>query len=331
MFETLNLPVTPQTAAALVGVLLGLAFGALAQISRFCLRRGLVPGPDRAAALGTWAMALATATAGTLVARQMGLLDFSGHRYHGAEVSVLALTLGGLAFGVGMVLTRGCLSRLTVLSATGNLRAAFVIVLAAIAALATMRGVLAPAAAELTAITVALPALPWLSAALAIAAAALALRSGGRLVLGAAIGALVPLAWLTTGWLLLDDFDPLPLEALAFTGPLTESLFYVTAATALTPGFGLGLIGGVLTGAFAAAALRGELQWQSFHTPAETGRYALGALLMGVGGVLAGGCTVGAGLSGVASGSVAAVIALASIVAGAGLAQLRPLGRALPA
>lgn len=331
MFETLNLPIPPQTAAAILGGLLGLAFGALAQISRFCMRRGLVPGTDRAAALGTWAMALAVASAGTQAAVLAGMVDFTGHRLHAPAVPVAALTIGGLLFGVGMVLTRGCLSRLTVLSATGNLRAGFVITLAAIAGLATMRGVLAPAASALGSITVAIPASPWLSAAVTVAATAVALRNGGRLMLGAAIGALVPLAWLTTGWLLLDDFDPLPLEALAFTGPLTESLFYVTAATALTPGFGLGLIGGVLTGAFAAASLRRELAWHSFRSPSDTGRYALGAVLMGVGGVLAGGCTVGAGLSGVASGSAASVIALAAIVAGAALAQWRPLTRALPA
>lgn len=50
------------------------------------------------------------------------------------------------------------------------------------------------------------------------------------------------------------------------------------------------------------------------------GRYLSGGVLMGMGGVLAGGCTVGAGLSGVATLSTSAVIALLAIIAGAWLA-----------
>ena len=42
-----------------------------------------------------------------------------------------------------------------------------------------------------------------------------------------------------------------------------------------------------------------------------------GAVMMGVGGVLAGGCTVGAGLSGVSTASFAALLALAAMAASA--------------
>ena len=76
----------------------------------------------------------------------------------------------------------------------------------------------------------------------------------------------------------------------------------------------------MLGGSFLSAATRGELKLQSFETPTETLRYVAGGALLGLGGVLAGGCTVGAGLSGVATGSLAALIALGSIVAGAALA-----------
>ncbi len=94
-------------------------------------------------------------------------------------------------------------------------------------------------------------------------------------------------------------------------------------------------MGGVLLGSFLSAAARRELKLVSFEGPAQTLRYLSGAGLMGFGGVLAGGCTVGAGLSGVGSLSTAALIALVSIVAGARLTDValtrRRGGVAVPA
>jgi uncharacterized membrane protein YedE/YeeE len=55
---------------------------------------------------------------------------------------------------------------------------------------------------------------------------------------------------------------------------------------------------------------------QSFDSPSETLRYASGGAMMGLGGVLAGGCTVGAGLSGGAMLSLSALLALAAIITG---------------
>ena len=83
------------------------------------------------------------------------------------------------------------------------------------------------------------------------------------------------------------------------------------AFSTILAGVGIGLILGVILGAAAASLSKNEFTWQSFNTPKQTGRYFLGAALMGVGGVLAGGCTVGAGLAGIASLSIAAIIELA--------------------
>ena len=80
---------------------------------------------------------------------------------------------------------------------------------------------------------------------------------------------------------------------------------------------GIGLLLGVILGAAAASSLsKKEFNWQSFNTPKQTGSYFLGAALMGVGGVLAYGSTVGAGLAGIASLSIADIIALAAIALG---------------
>jgi len=147
-----------------------------------------------------------------------------------------------------------------------------------------------------------------------------ALRSGNRplaLIGGAGIGLLAALGWIGTGFILFDDFDPIALESLSFTAPAADGLFYVIASSSIPAGFGAALIGGVMVGSLIAALGFGRFQWQSFETPRQTGRYLSGALMMGLGGAMAGGCTVGAGLSGIPTLSFAALLALLAIAGGA--------------
>lgn len=328
MFESLGFEtLTPRGAALIFGLGLGAGFGALAEVTAFCFRRGIVAGPDRRAALGAWVLALAVAVAGTQAAVAFGLIDFSAHRLHGAGLPWLAVIGGGLLFGIGMVLARGCPARLTVLAASGNLRAAMVLVVFALVAIAAMRGALAPVVQVLGGPSLplggSLAALPGgaVTVVTAITLLSLGLLRGAGLrpihLAGAvAIGLLATLGWLGTGFVLQDAFDPIAVESLAFTAPWAETVFWTSAATAVEAGFGPGLVGGTLLGAFALAALSGRFRWQSFTSPRETGRYLAGGALMGLGAVLAGGCTIGAGLSGIATLSVAGALALLAIAAG---------------
>lgn len=319
-----------RTLQVIFGLALGLAFGVAAQISRFCLRRAAASdaGADGSAG-AVWLTALAVAVGGFFLASFFGLVDLSEHRYLSTSISVPAILLGGAMFGAGMVLTRGCISRLTVLSASGNLRAVAVITVFALVAHATLKGVLAPVRTFVGAFQTELPvaslaeiagAAPIIIAVLFVAAMALAQRSGARwrdVALGGVVGLVAVGGWMTTSVLLMDEFEPLPVQSAAFTLPWSDTLFWTIASSAIPAGFGTGLIGGVLLGAFASATLRGEARLQGFESPRQAGRYLLGGSLMGVGGVLAGGCTVGAGLSGGASLSIAALLALAAIILGA--------------
>lgn len=326
-FETL----TPRDASIILGLTIGLIFGVLAEATRFCLRRGLVgPSAERKPALALWAIALATAILGTQGAVAMGWISFEGHRLLTPDLPYAAIVIGGLAFGAGMVLTRGCASRLTILTGTGNLRALTVLVVFSIAAHATMKGLLSPLRTTLGEITlpmgdaISLGYLPGgaLLATSVLAAVALAYAIITRLpvlhlLAGIAIGALVPFAWVGTGFVLLDEFDPIAMESLSFTSPLSDTLFWAIASTSVAASFGIGLFGGSIAGAALSSLATGRFKWQSFATPRETGRYLAGGGLMGVGGVLAGGCTIGAGLAGVPTLSVAALLALGAIAAGA--------------
>lgn len=331
MFETLGFEtLTPLGASVLLGLALGGIYGALAQRSAFCLRRSLV-GEWREClpALGIWVMGFATAIAGTRLAVGAGLVSFEAHRFLAPDLPIGSALVGGALFGTGMVLAGGCASRLTVLIGAGNLRALVVLLVFAVTAHATMKGALAPLREAIGAATVhadaaaALIALPggevW-PIGLALAAVVFSLRSGApasHLAMAAAIGLLVPLGWVGTGFVLLDDFDPIPLQSFGFTGPMAETLFWTVAATSIPAGFGTGLAAGVVAGALVASLAAGEFRWVSLEGPRQTGRYLAGAVLMGVGGVLAGGCTVGAGLSGVSTASLAALLALAAMAASA--------------
>ena len=329
MFENLGFEnyTAPQVAVGFA-ILLGVAFGILAERTKFCFRRGLI-GDDQKQASGIWLTALGVAVLGTQAAVIFDLISFGDHRFMAGDLPILAILVGGLMFGAGMVLTRGCVSRLTVLSAGGNLRAVTVLFVFALIAHATLKGVLAPVRVSLGSVTVPMgdvvsfAQLPggatlW---SLIIGGAALILGVLGRnrvshVVMAVLIGLLVPLGWVGTGFILQDEFDPIAMQSLSFTSPWADTLFYTVASTSIPAGFGVGLIGGTVAGALIAALVFGSFEWQSFSAPAETGRYIAGGALMGMGGVLAGGCTVGAGLAGVPTLSFAAILAILAIAVG---------------
>jgi uncharacterized membrane protein YedE/YeeE len=98
-------------------------------------------------------------------------------------------------------------------------------------------------------------------------------------------------------------------------------LFWWIASSAIGPTFGVGFLAGIVGGSGLSSALSGDWKAVGFTEEVSTGRYLAGGALMGFGGVLAGGCTVGAGLSGVPTLSVAAIVALLSIIAGGLLAR----------
>ena len=85
------------------------------------------------------------------------------------------------------------------------------------------------------------------------------------------------------------------------------------------PGFEIGMMGGVLVGAFLGSLLSGEFKFVFFTKESGVLRYFVGAVMMGFGGVLAIGCSVGAGLSGVSILSVTALASLVMMILFAGL------------
>jgi uncharacterized membrane protein YedE/YeeE len=130
---------------------------------------------------------------------------------------------------------------------------------------------------------------------------------------------MVALAWLVTYQIGSQSFDVIPVQSLSFTGPSADMLMLVLSPPGQPWDFNIGLVPGVVLGSFIAALWGKELKLEGFKDGSSMRRYLIGALCMGFGGMLAGGCAVGAGVSGAAVFAVTAWISLIGMWLGAGL------------
>jgi uncharacterized membrane protein YedE/YeeE len=347
----------------LSGLGIGLVFGCTAQATRFCTMGAvadLVNFGD-ATRLRMWVWAVWVAAAGTQALIAFGGLNLDHAIYTGRRLAYVSLVLGGLMFGVGMVLASGCPSRALVRAGGGNLKALVVLLVVGLAAQMALRGVFAvPRVEWLDTFSVTLGGPQDLPALLSRAtdssimvvrlgiAVALTLPifwwlSRGREFLtpapvlgGLVIGALVMLAWWITGvwghlaehpetlepaWLATGSRRP---EALSFVAPSASILNLLTlwSDRGTTLDFGAATLLGTLLGALGTALWRKEFRWEGFGNPRDLAHHLLGAMLMGVGGVTALGCSVGQGVSGLSVLAAGSFLAVAAIVTGA-VAALR--------
>lgn len=325
------------------GFLLGCAFGVTARLGRFCLTRGLreYHSGTEAPALRAFALAMAVALVATQALAWRGMVDLGTAQVVRAQFSSGGVLFGGLLFGAGMTLARSCGARALVLLAGGNLRALVTLLCLGLAAQATLTGVLAPARQWMQSwATVRLPHATlsqWMQAsgvpnggaslglALLISLPLLlyALRrparrgNGVALMCAAAIGLLVATGWWITATINADAFEPVPLTSLSFIGPVAEGLLYLQLAVGRELSLGPAIVAGTLTGSFAAALLSRSARWEGFDSPGRLAASAFGGCMMGFGGVLAVGCSVGQGLSGFSTLAFASLPACIGIAAGA--------------
>lgn len=308
-----------------------------------------------------WALAAGVAMMGFALLAGTGLLDPAQTLYAASRWSWLSAAVGGFLFGVGMVFASGCGSKTLVRLGAGNLKSLVVFVVMALAALATLRGltaVLRINTVDQVAIDMAAGTrLPqWAGAMLGWDVQAVTLWAGlllgGALVLwamrhadfrrfdnllaGFGLGAIVTAMWFASAVLGYVPEHPDTLqpafvatnsgraEALSFTAPLAYTLdwllFYSDKSRVLT--LGIVSVLGVVLGSSISAIASGSFRWEGFGGVQDLGNHLVGALLMGVGGVTALGCTVGQGLSGISTLSLTSLVAVAAIMAG-GMAALR--------
>jgi uncharacterized membrane protein YedE/YeeE len=308
---------------ALAAFAIGISFGALARWSGFCMRGAVEDALTTADAprLRGFLAAMVVALVVVQALVWTGRLDLSKAVVLPTTLFWGGALLGGAMFGVGMTLTGGCGTRLLVLSAGGNLRSVVSFLIFALVAYATIRGVLAPARAQLSGVTtiaLAKQTLPLAAGAIfvAVALAVIAWRRAPArdLVAGMLIGLLVPAGYLATGVLGADDFEPVAVESVNVTRGGGDALVYLLTFTGAKLNFGIAFVAGIFVGALAVVGMKRDFKLVGFEKPADMLRYAGGAALMGAGGVLALGCTVGNGLTGVASLAPTSFVAVPAMV-----------------
>ncbi len=327
------------------GFICGCLAGFAAQYGRLCtvgaIEDALVAGDFRRAR--AWALAAAIAILLTQALVLTDVLDLSATHYVHPTLDLVGLVGGGLLFGLGAALVGTCAFGLLVRIGTGDLRALVSAIILGLSAFAATGGILSPIRSRFAEIAT-VDTLPFggktltgiagaqfgkpfaVLSALLVAGALLAFgltnqrlhRKPRLLAASCLMGGAVACGWVVTG-LLADPFDAQRPESLTFVAPLGRLVLQIMGEALSSTGFAVAMVFGVAAGSFAAAASREELRWEAFDDQREMRRHLLGAVLMGIGGVLARGCTIGQGLTGTSTLSIAAPIAVLAMVAGARL------------
>jgi uncharacterized membrane protein YedE/YeeE len=303
-----------------------------------------------------WLLAVAVAVLLTNLAAALGWIDPAQSFYTAPRFTWLGYLLGGLLFGFGMVLAGGCGAKSLVRLGGGSLKALVVLIVLGLVAYMSLRGWLALVRVhgiEVWRFDFATRQdLPTLAAAAAggsraawqaglgllIAAGLLALVFADRafatarnLIAGLGIGAVVAAVWLLSGTVGFvaehpDTLEPAFLatnsgrmESLSFVAPVAWTLDWLmfTSDSSRRLTLGVAAVAGVVAGSAAGALASRSFRWEGFASTGDTAHHLVGAALMGFGGVMALGCTIGQGLSGVSTLALGSLLALAAIVAGA--------------
>jgi uncharacterized membrane protein YedE/YeeE len=113
------------------------------------------------------------------------------------------------------------------------------------------------------------------------------------------------------------------IESLSFTSPVayTLELLMLWSVKSLGLTFGIGATAGIILGSFVYAIASKTFRFEGLAGAEDTANHVVGGLLMGFGGVLALGCTIGQGLSGFSTLAIGSSVAFLAIVAGSALAM----------
>ncbi len=362
MMENLRALLSENAAVSLAfgGLVIGVFLGLVVQRTNFCAMGGisdmLTFGDARR--FRAWILSTAVAIAGAQALAAAGAVDLAKSMYMAPTLDWAGAVIGGLMFGFGMCFAGGCASRNLVRAGSGDLRALFVVILMGIAAYAAIGGLVGPLRAELSSATAlrldglgfsdqglgalfgkALQLAPARAGAIVAAVFALALAgycfadarfraSPVHIASGVLVGLAVVAGWALTG-LAADEMAATATApaSLTFVRPSGDTLEWIQRFTAQRiPTFGVATVFGVLIGAAIGAVSSGRFRLATFNDASDTLRNIFGALLMGIGGVVALGCTIGQAITGMSTLAAGSLIAAAAIIAG-GIAGIKTLER----
>lgn len=271
--------------------------------------------------------------------------------YRTPNLAWLRYVLGGFMFGLGMTLASGCGNKTLVRIGGGDMKSLLVLLIASAFAYAMLwtnfydtvfGSAVSATTINLAAAGKASQSLGDLTGlgntaigtALGLGLVAFAFSSRDfrgsfdHVLGGLVIGIAVVVGWYVTGgsmgvaWKEFADFadvKPLRVETQSFTfmSPMGDLARYLMnpADTSLI-NFGIVALLGVIFGSFLYAVITRRFRVVWFASGGDMANHAGGAVLMGIGGVLSMGCTIGQGVTGVSTLALGSVLTLISLIAG---------------
>jgi hypothetical protein len=324
----------------LIGAGGGLALGLAARLGKLCTL-GMIEdvhyGQDYGR-LWMWLTALGTAMLVNFGAEALGVIDLSATLQLSNRYSILGGIVGGLLFGYGMAQAGNCGYGVLARLGGGDIRALMIAIVMGITASAAIFGVLdglrpaffpmEPADTEPSGLAHAIERATGLShTAVGLAIGALTLGVSirfqqaeerlRRISWGVVAGIAISSGFLGTYWVATHGFDAWPVASHSFTAPIGETIHYAMFSSGLAPKFGMGSVLGLIVGGAIGSFIQDGFRWEACEDPRELRRQMGGAVAMGLGAVLAAGCSVGQGLSALSLLSTTAPIVAASIWIGA--------------
>lgn len=322
-----------------LGLIIGMVMGAAARWSHFCtltsLERYWYGGDSRG--VRTWSLAIGTAILLTQMLVLTGLVDVTDSYHLNPEISIVTTLVGGILFGLGMALVGTCAFGALIRLGSGSLRSLIVLMVIALFALATQRGALSGLRETVfqstsiqfkgnsSSISNVLSVSPTLVFVVALIIASVfflyslsdvKFRSEKKhITAGVVIGSMVALGWFVTYQMREVMFVPVQIESASFVLPPGELLN--TLIVSGIPDYGVGMTVGVVAGAALVANLTRDVHWEACDDTREFSRHLFGAICMGIGGIMAAGCTIGQGISAFSLLSLSAPIAILGIAIGA--------------
>jgi len=336
---------------ALWGFLGAFLFGIVAHKTHYCtmdvISDWINMGSFRR--LRAWLLAIAVALLVSQLLQAIGWIDLSTLIYLSTNFGIDGHIIGGFLFGVGMTLGGGCGQRTLVRAGGGNLKSLVVLLVLSLTAYITLRGLLAVVRIDVfgflsidlseyaladqslaTVVAVVSGLAPESVAKVLSAIIGFTLliyvfkdkdfrTSGDGILSGLVVGLLVAGAWFVTGVVGNDDFDPVRLETLTFVAPVGNMLNYVMTWTGSTIGFGIAVVFGVLSRSLVYAVVSGNFRIETFSSRSDMLNHLYAGVLMGFGGVLSLGCTIGQGVGGLSTLALGSLASIVFIVFGCAL------------
>lgn len=324
---------------AFLGLLGGFVMGVAARKSNFCTLGAIEEtyyGTERSR-LRTWVLAVGIAIAGTQLLDLAGVIDISKSFYLVPELRIIGSVVGGMFFGMGMALVGTCAFGMLVRAGGGDMRSLVSVMILGIVGYTTANGILAYfglwvvipsniplSTAETSSISdIVFDNSPTARIVVAFAFSALSIgwalssrrfvSNFSGVITGVAIGGVIVYGWWITAVVGQEAFEQVTFESYRFARPVGDTIVYLMTFSGAAITFPVGGVIGVLLGAFAMSLLDGSFRFEAFDDALEMRRHFGGAALMAIGSILALGCTVGQGMSGISTLSINSFLTIAGI------------------